>query len=61
MYLYFHFFLKGGGGGGWEKLGENETGQEGEIYTNEEMNITDTETPPTTTEEMEKKYGKDQE
>jgi hypothetical protein len=36
-----------------EKLGENETGQEGEKYTNGEMNITDIETPPTI-EEMEK-------
>jgi hypothetical protein len=35
-----------------EKLEENETGQEGEIYTNEEMNIADAETPPTI-EEME--------
>jgi hypothetical protein len=32
-------------------MGENEAGQEGEIYTNE-MNITDLETPPI--EEMEK-------
>jgi hypothetical protein len=30
-----------------EKLGENEMGQEGEIHKNEEINITDIETPPT--------------
>ena len=40
-----------------ETLGENEIGQEGEIYTNEEINITDRETPPTI-EEMGKIVGK---